>query len=504
MICATHTRLLAMLAAVFLTVSAMAQSTTSTGAVTNKQSTLVTVRWGARTGVSRYRLQVAQDREFTDIVFDRVVYGLEYQISDLVPGKYFWRVAPLDGKLGTFSSAGVIEVTQNTAPTSPGIVTRDRDAKPPANALSVATRNVWYAAFANVSKPIPAHLRSASGIDIVATTTDNRVIAIDGLTGVALWIHQLNLKSDTGPLAIVIGDRNGLDHLLILSGTSAFLLDGNTGREVWHGSVPGVVSSAVASGDRVFAIDTSLQRAFLINAAAAKLISEVRLPARVVGAPVFTNAFGSSSFVVALEDGRLQVFDESGKLTHSGDAAAEATTGPLFVRTPRAHLLVVGTRNGLSALNAEDLRPLGRVTLKDSPRGSLYAQDLDKDGVPEVVLFTDSGRVVVVKSDEGKIIWEADAKRAEAASFADINGDHVLDLLMTGREGSAFALSGRDGAIVWYEESTDQIVTNHAPAITQRSSLVVSSPTGVLFIATDPGRGGLRALEFPQAIAPRN
>jgi outer membrane protein assembly factor BamB len=207
---------------------------------------------------------------------------------------------------------------------------------------------------------------------------------------------------------------------------------------------------------------------------------------------------------VAFEDGRLQVFDESGKLTHSGNASAEITTGPLFVRTSRANLLLVGTRNGLTALNAEDLRPLGRVTLKDSPRGSLYARDLDNDGASEVVLFTDSGRVVVVKSEEGKILWEADAKRAEATSFADINGDHVLDLLMTGREGPAFALSGRDGATVWSEESTAQIVTNHAPAMTQRSSLVVSSPTGVLFIATDPGRGGLRALEFPQAVAPRN
>src|SRR5262249_1356592 len=126
------------------------------------------------------------------------------------------------------------------------------------------------------------------------------------------------------------------------------------------------------------------------------------------------------------------------------------------------------------------------------------------DGTPEVVLFTDAGRVVVVKSDEGKVVWEADAKRAEAASFADVNGDHVLDLLMAGSEGSAFALSGRDGGMIWKDESTTQILTNHAPGMGQRSSLVVSSPAGVLFIVTDPGRGGLRALEFPQAVAPRN
>jgi outer membrane protein assembly factor BamB len=291
--------------------------------------------------------------------------------------------------------------------------------------------------------------------------------------------------------------------VFVLSAAAAFLFDGRSGREIWHGSVPGVAVAAIAAGDRVFAIDNTLQRAFLINAFVAKLISEVRFPARVVGNPLFTNVFGSSSVILALEDGRLQVFDETGKLTHSGDAAAAITTGPLLVQTQRGQLVLVGTREGVTALNAEDLRPLGRVTLKDSPHGSLYAKDLDNDGTPEVVVFTNSGHVVVVKSDEGKVIWEADAKQAEATSFADVNGDHVLDLLMTGREGSAFALSGRDGATIWKDESSGQ-VTNHAPATIERSSLVVSSPTGVLFIATDAARGGLRALEFPQIIAPRN
>jgi outer membrane protein assembly factor BamB len=492
-----------MMAVLLCGVAAMGQRTAPT-AIETAQKTVVTVRWGARPGVSRYRLQLANDRDFADIVFDRVVYGHEYQVSDLLPGKYFWRVASLDGKLGEFSSAGVIDVTQHTETTTPLIATPARDAKPSANASSVATRNGWYAAFADISKPTLAHLRSASGVEIVATTNDNRVIAIDGLTGVALWIRQLNLKTGTAPLALAIRDRSGLDDVFVLSGTTGFLFDGKTGREVWHGSLPGVVATAVASDDKAFVIDNSLQRAFLVNASTAKLIADVRLPARVVGAPVFTNAFGALSVVVALEDGRLQVFDESGKLTHTGDAASAVTTGPLFVRTSRGQLLLVGTRNGLTALNAEDLRPLGRVTLKDSPRGSLFAQDLDNDGTPEVVLFTDSDRVVAVKSDEGKVVWEADAKRSEAASFADINGDHVLDLLMTGREGAAFALSGRDGATIWREESSGQIVTNHAPAMPQRSSLVVSSPTGVLFIATDPIRGGLRALEFPQAVAPRN
>jgi len=501
MICAAQFRLLVLMGALLLCGTAtIAQRTEATATVRVSQNTLVTLQWGARPGVTRYRLQLANDRSFTDIVFDRVVHGDEYQINDLSPGKYFWRVAPLEGKLGEFSSSGVIEIGQNAPPLAPAIGTQSGGRQSASS--TVATRSVWSVGFTEVSKLMRAHLRSIDGVDIVATTNEGRVVALDGRSGVALWVRQMNSK--TVPLAIAIRDSSQLENVLVISSTAAMLLEGKSGRDIWRATVPGAVSSAVAAGDKVFAIDNSRARAFLINASAAKLIADLKMPARVVGDALFTDAFGSPVVMVALEDGRLQVFDETAKLTRSGDAAAAVTTGPLFVRTARGRFVLVGTQNGLTALNAEDLRPLGRVTLKDSPRGSLYAQDLDADGTPEVVLFTDGGRVVVVKSDEGKVLWEGDAKRADATSFADLNGDHVLDLLIAGREGSAFALSGRDGAVIWKDESSAQIVTNHAPATMQRSSLVVSSPAGVLFIATDPGRGGLRALEFPQAVAPRN
>src|ERR1700682_2837798 len=60
--------------------------------------TTIHLRWAARPGVNRYRLQLAMDRGFHDIVFDRVVAGTEYQISDLTQGTYFWRLAPLTTK----------------------------------------------------------------------------------------------------------------------------------------------------------------------------------------------------------------------------------------------------------------------------------------------------------------------------------------------------------------------------------------------------------------------
>ena len=81
--------------------------------------TTVHLNWGPRSGVSRYRLQLASDRNFHDIVFDRVISGHETEVNDLAPGKYFWRIAPLTKTLGEFSSAGTIDVAAPPLPRLP-------------------------------------------------------------------------------------------------------------------------------------------------------------------------------------------------------------------------------------------------------------------------------------------------------------------------------------------------------------------------------------------------
>ena|ERR1041385_868435 len=84
---------------------------TAQDATSSVQSkTIVHLCWVRRAGVSRYRLQLARDSGFSDIVFDRVVQGSESELSDLEAGRYFWRVAPLTTKLGSFSCGGPIEI----------------------------------------------------------------------------------------------------------------------------------------------------------------------------------------------------------------------------------------------------------------------------------------------------------------------------------------------------------------------------------------------------------
>src|SRR5215212_11769307 len=54
----------------------------------------ILVRWQGRPGVNRYRLQLATDEKFEDVVFDQAVEGRQHVVKGLPPGNYFWRVAP--------------------------------------------------------------------------------------------------------------------------------------------------------------------------------------------------------------------------------------------------------------------------------------------------------------------------------------------------------------------------------------------------------------------------
>src|SRR5438128_2072273 len=119
-----------LLAVVFLLSSFVAQSfaqrprTTQTEPTRSRTETQINprvsmeiyARWSAQAGVSRFRFQLARDSGFDDIVVDRVVYTTEIQIADLMPGTYYWRVAPLTRELGQYSAPRAVEAFREMRP----------------------------------------------------------------------------------------------------------------------------------------------------------------------------------------------------------------------------------------------------------------------------------------------------------------------------------------------------------------------------------------------------
>lgn len=467
----------------------------------------VHLRWGARPGVNRYRLQLSRDSSFADIVFDRVVTGSDYQIKDLSPGRYFWRVAPLTTRLGEFSSAAPIEVRPQAAPERPSQSiqpTNDSTAAVRPAASSVVARGGWRAAVGDIAHPVLARLRSPEKLDLVGINSEGVVFALDATSGIALWRTARGTPNAARVAApLLIRSKLGVDNVVLLSGTSVTAIEGASGRQLWRATLPADASAGAVLNDNrtaeIFVIDYSRQWLFVLDANSGNIVAQIRLPNRVVGAPVPIIDQGAR-VMIAYESGQVEIRDAAGRSVRSGNAGSPATTPPLHVRGRSGDLILVGTRAGLTALTAEDLRPLGMVAIKDdAPRGSLTAQDLDADGFPEVIMMTDRGRVVAVNATDGKTLWEASlGNETEAVAFVDVNGDQVLDVVVAGGQTFASALSGRDGSVVWKDNEPPTFVGNHAGSLAPRSVIAVPYGSGALLIAGDPSRTGLRAIEFPK------
>ena len=458
-------------------------------AQTDSPGTTANLRWDPRPGVSRYRLQLALDVGFADIVLDRVVTGNERQITELPPGKYFWRIAPLTRTLGEFSSARVIEVRRQTLPDKTR-QTDNRDNQPvgsrPPPANFVAAAGGWRTAIGDISYPVPAHLRWRDRFDIVAVNSEGATFALDSGSGVSLIVRA----------------RSGLDNVIVMSGATVTKFEGVTGRELWHAALPAAASSGAvvetARGASIFIVDNSLQRVFLLDGVDGNIGSQIKLPQRVVGGPTTFIDQSSQRILLAFANGRIEVRDETGAVVRSGDAGSAVTTSPLFVKGSHAPFVMVGTKNGLTALNADDLRPLGRVAIKDDvARGALAAEDLNGDGAAEVLMVTEHGRVIAVNAADGRILWNADAgSEVDGMTFADVNGDGVMDVIVGTSQVFALVISGRDGSIVWKDSEGAGLVANHATSLAPRSIVAIPFGRAALLISGDASRSGLRAVEL--------
>jgi outer membrane protein assembly factor BamB len=507
MYCSGHLRILVLSVSVLLTAAVCLPAQTSqlpnNAQIDGPGS--VHLRWPVQRGVNRYRLQVARDSKFTDIAFDKAVTGNSYQINELPPGRYFWRIAPLTNKLGEFSQAAPIEVLSPARPVPSPRPPTVATASPTPATNSVVTRGGWRAAVGDIARPVLARLRSQDKLDLVGINSEGVVFALEASSGITLW-RTARVTPNAARLAapMLIRSRSGTENVVLVSGVTVTVIDGATGRQLWQISLPAnALSAAVLNDNRapeIVIIDSSRQRLFVLDANNGRLLSQLSLPSRVVGAPVPTADQGRR-VMIAYESGQVEVRDAAGAVIRTGNAGSPATTPPLNVKGRSGDLILVGTRAGLTAMTSEELRPLGMVAIDgDAPRGTLTAQDLDADGFPEVIMTTDRGRMVVVNATDGKTLWEASpGNETETLAFIDVDGDRVLDIVIAAGQTFASALSGRNGSVLWKDSEPPASAGNHAGSLTPRSVIAMSYGAGVLLIAGDSSRTGLRAIEFPKA-----
>jgi outer membrane protein assembly factor BamB len=499
--------LLTFISFLFLTVQIVAQS----DAQTAQAKTSLHLRWPGQRGVLRYRLQLAQDEQFKDIVFDRAVYGTEYVVTELAAGKYFWRIAPAVKETGTFSAARPIEIVEDVK-TNPGLVT-------PTPTLLPASSTGWRTTTGPIVQPMVAHLRTTSSFDLVGVNNDGMVYGLDGSNGVALWAARFRPGAKRGEptgnagapafTPVLLEGRNGHDNVVGAFEGGVRALDGATGHEMWRAILKerpryGAIASPEGGGAKTLLIATDGSPSLtVINPDNGKIVSEVKLDAGLVAAPVPFPLGQGSAVVLALDGGILEVRNSAGERVRFVKMDTAITTAPLVVNAPRLTLVLVGTESGLISLTAEDLKPIGRIaTESDAPTGQLASADLNADGAPEVLMLTRRGRLVAVGTADGKIKWYiSGATDAASPAFADLNNDGTLDVLVAAGQDFARGFSGRDGALLWKaeEDAKGPTAAESTPPAQARALVIGSMGEGDVFVVgTDTSRMGLRAVGLPK------
>lgn len=471
------------------------------------------ISWREQPGVRRYRLQIARDTQFADIVFDKLVYGVEYNVTELPDGQYYWRVAPAPSETGQYSQGTEIHIGTGT-PTDTSAGGRTANV----TTTSATDASGWRTATGNVAQPIAAPLRSGASLDLVGVNEEGMVYSLDGSSGVALWTARFRPRALRGeptgnggapPVTpIIVPTGRGNSNVVVAFEGGVRALEGASGRELWKATVPGRAASGASAdldGDgkaEVYVVSDGTPTLTVLAGDTGRMIAQGKLDGKVIGAPAIYRTQGIRGVVTAQEGGLIEVRSGNAERALSIKLDAQMTTAPLFIQSGGGAIVLIGTERGLIALNANDLKPLWRVaTDEDAPRGMLASTDLDGDGVPDAVMVTRRGRTVAVNTVNGKIMWySTGATDAGSATFADLDGDGAQDVIVAAGPAFAAGYSGRNGEMIWKAEDESRRTGSGSDANTIRALVAApsgSSPTGFL-IGSDPARTGLRAVSLPR------
>ncbi len=461
----------------------------------------ILVRWEGKPGISRYRLQLATDENFTDIVFDQAVEGRQYVVKGLPPGDYFWRVAPAAAETSiTYTRPEHVELSSTTK----GVEVAD--------VLMPSDDSGWRTATGDVATLVPAQLRTGAVVDFVGVGADGRAFAVDGASGISLW----NARYGAGAAAsgsvptfapVVVSARQGERDVVVANDGGVHALQGDTGKEVWRASLEGRAASGVATdvdGDgnpEVVVVTESPSKFYVLNASSGRVVASQNLGGEVVGAPCPVEFGGKHGVVVGLKNGSVELRGADGSVVATAKVEGEVTTAPIAVKRGEMTILVVGTDNGLWAMGVPEMKVLGVIKAdNDSVRGTLASADVDGDGAPEIVMLTKRGRVALVSTSDGNVRWSSEgATDAATASFADVNGDGVLDVIVAGGKDFALGFSGKDGSLVMKVAEGGKHPAAEAAGGALRTLVVAPSlGGGGMLVGGDPAHVGLRAVELPK------
>lgn len=464
--------------------------------------------WAQQPGITTYRLQIANDEQFNDVLFDRLITGSEYVVQELEVGNYFWRVAPAGIETVKFQKAAPFAVRMPKVVPAP--VPLKLVVKTPPPDTSVRTRHAlpgWSVATGEIVRLLSAQLRKGAPRDFLGVNSQGKVYALDGTRGIALWTAAFNvgaagdervrsLYNNFAPL--LVDSRYGA-RVVVAFDKGIRALDGSTGREVWSTRIAGRPSGGTLINADLYLVGEKAEKLVVLDSSTGQLKSQIELRDEAVGPPVLLTNPGEPQLLVPLRDGLIELVTVQGKYVRSFKLGTEVTAQPKVVATANRSIVLIGLKNGLVAFDAENVQPLGRIAIEggDYPLGELSILDLNGDSVPEALLTTNTGRVLCVDVADGKINWSTDAgNMLTVPAFADLDADAKLDVLLPGANNFAIGISGLSGKVIW--ESGEEATL--AASKSMRTLAIATVEEGrLILVGTDRVAAGLRAFEVQRS-----
>ena len=162
--------------------------------------------------------------------------------------------------------------------------------------------------------------------------------------------------------------------------------------------------------------------------------------------------------------------------------------------------LAVGFGGGFVTVYRGDGSVAWNRTLPDE--GSLTwmtATDVDGDGATDVIPATDAGRVYALSGRDGHVVWSADfGDFAAVHAVGDGDGDGTPEVYVTAKDGKLRALDARDGTVEWTTTLTAGSVQMTPPPVMgdvdgDGSPEVVAVTNEGAVDVVDPGSGEVLA-----------
>jgi len=390
----------------------------------------------------------------------------------------------------------------------------------PIEQLSLVEEN-WqgFSGASEVLTPVNIALSDFDGdgaVEVVTSTQNGALKVMKGALKETRWEKSEVLVNNAIPITLGDLNHNNLEDILVLGGDGRFhALDGDSGLHIWMTPLlgdqvcgPPLIADFNSDGLNDVVI-VMLNGSILIGCGSAYQINWERLnhQEKFVAAPVFFKTVGNKNAVLlCTENGKILILDFATKiLKHQYDVQAgietdsELWNGQNALPVSAADIngdevtdIIIGTPdNKFIAIDGSTFDELWRINAQESEpfatRDALIAK-IDKDDVEDVVILSNESIIAVKNTETGsgkQILWEYHSDKGNfllpGMIPLDLNGDSFCEIAVANKSGSLLIINGANGKIISQVHQNENTVQSGIVA----GILTKSKTLGLLYSRMD-------------------